>query len=64
MRRAAVAVGVANGSTPFPQRYIRPGFAGSLTLVPASRRASMTLMNSRPKSGTMPAAAAASAKRP
>ncbi len=64
MRRAAVAVGAANGLTPLPQRYMRPGLPGSLTFVPAWRRESTTLMSSRPKSGTMPAATAASAKRP
>ena len=43
---AASGVGGANGSTPLPHRYIRPGFAGSFIRLPSRRSASTTLMNS------------------
>ncbi len=67
--REASGVGTRKGSMPLPHRYMRPGFAGSLMRAspgtPAwpSRSASSTVISSMPKSGTIPAAPAASATR-
>jgi hypothetical protein len=47
-----------NGSMPLPHTYMRPGFAGSLTRMPAASRSGTSVMNSSPNSGTMPAGAA------
>ena len=60
--RAASADLALKGAMPFPQRYIRPGLAGSLTRTPAAARSSSRVMNSSPNSGRMPASTAFSAK--
>jgi hypothetical protein len=58
--RAAVADFSLKGSMPLPHKYIRPGFAGSLTRTPAAANSSSRVMNSNPYRATMPTASACS----